>query len=141
MMEVDHFRYLISHPLNRVECRHRILEYHGDMVAPDSSHITFADFEEICAVIKYLAARDPCRHIRKDTQYRFRDRRLPCPCFPDQSQCLSAFQFQRHSVHCMYDFAVARVLDSEIPDIKEVFSFLICFLHIHNLLSLSVSDP
>ena len=47
LLELQHFRYLLTHAEERVQGRHRLLENHGDVTAANAAQIMFTQCQQV----------------------------------------------------------------------------------------------
>src|SRR5439155_12787671 len=54
-VKLEGFAYLLADGKHGVEGGHRVLEDHGDLIAPDVAHLVVAILEQVFAPVKHLA--------------------------------------------------------------------------------------
>ena len=84
---------------HRIERRHRLLEYHGDVGAPHLADFHVAQLQEIPAHEEDLAADDLARRIGNETEDRKGAHRLAAARLADDADRLPLLDVVRHPVH------------------------------------------
>jgi hypothetical protein len=88
---------LLSNAHDRIERRHRFLEYHRYGISPDAAHLGFAKPDKLAAVQSY-AAFDPPGRLRHKTHHGERRHALAAAGFTDNPENFAARESPAHIV-------------------------------------------
>ena len=114
----EHLANLLPDREHRVEARHRVLEDHRDLLAPDPAEVSVGQLEQVAA----LEPRRPRRHLAgagKDAEECQRRNALATAGFPHDPERLPGSDVERDAVHCVDRSAIRPELDTEIVDAEE----------------------
>ena len=116
-MQTDGLRDLTAYRHDGIQGRHRVLENHTDLVAPDGAHLLLGQAQIILTVKPDFAPHHLCRGIGQNPQNAPRDAGLAGSGLSYQSQSLPLVQRQAHAVDRMNYRIIGVVFHNEIPDV------------------------
>ncbi len=90
LVQQDRLDDLLADGEHRIERRHRLLEYHGDVAAANLMHLGVAERQQVAAVIADRAALDAAHSGRDQPHDGERRHALAAAGFTDDTQCLAA---------------------------------------------------
>jgi hypothetical protein len=102
-MKQNHLGDLGPYGKHGIEGSHGFLEDHGDLVAPDGTHLLNIPFEQITSLEQDTSLDYLSRRIRDQTEYGEGKNGLAASRFPDDTECMSCLQFQVYSVNRLYN--------------------------------------
>ena len=97
-MNAHGFRDLVADGQHRIEARHRLLEDHGDAIAPDVAHLPVAQAQEVSPRKSDAAADDAADARRQEAEDRKGGDALAAARLPDDPERLSRIQRERQAV-------------------------------------------
>ncbi len=105
---------LVADGVHRVQRRHRILEDHGDALAPDVASDLVAKADQLLAVEPGRAG-DP-RRLRQQPEQRHRRHRLARSGLADDAEDLALVQVEADAAHGLDETVIGREPDGEVLD-------------------------
>src|SRR5712691_11288274 len=102
LVEERGLRHLPPDREERVQRRHRVLEDHGDLSAPDPAQLALALARQILALEDDAPAHD-AGGPRQEPDDREARRRLAAPRFTDEPQGLAFVEREAHAIHRLHD--------------------------------------
>lgn len=115
----EHFGDLAADPLERVEAGHRVLEDHGDVMAPDPAELLLGEREQVVAVEEDLAAAVDAGRRRVEAQYGERGGRLPAAGLADDGERLPGVDLQGDTPDGVHGGAFEPEVDAEVVDAEQ----------------------
>src|SRR5262245_30760446 len=104
---------------NGIQRRHRLLEDHADVAAPNFTHLRVRQLHEIAAGEENLAARDPPGRIRNQAQNRQRADGLARSALADDCDCLALLDGIRYPVDGAHNSRTGPELGVQILNLQE----------------------
>src|SRR6266446_8519304 len=121
-MQPDDFGNLVAHRVNRIERRHRLLKYNGNLLAADLSHLGRPERHEIASTPKDLPAGDmPGRH-RDELEHRQRGDALAAAGFADHAQRLPAVDGKIDAIDRAHDAVVGGEVGLQPANFEEALA-------------------
>ena len=118
-MLLDRLGDLPADGQHRIERRHRLLEHHADVAAPNFTHLRVPELHEVAAVEEDLSAHDPPGRVRDEAQDRQRADRLARPAFADDRNGLAGIDGIGDAVDRPHESGAGAELGVQIPDLEE----------------------
>ncbi len=103
---------------DRVQARHRLLEHHGNVVAPYPAHLGLGDLKDVPTVQQHATA-DAARIPRREPQDRQGADALAGAGFADQRHRLARRHRERDAVHNLVPRAIAAERGGEVLDVED----------------------
>ncbi len=102
---------------NGIQRRHRLLEDHADIAAPNFTHFLVGELHEVAAGEENLAARDPPWRVRDQAQNRQRPDGLARPALADDRDRLALLDGIGYPVDGAHDSRTGPELGVQILDL------------------------
>ncbi len=118
-MQLQGFANLEANRQHRVERRHRILEDHGDPVAPDLADFVVVKLEQIASVELNFPGHHLARRAGDETNQRHDADALPTTALADDCQGLAFIQRIRNTIDCFDDAIFREKVGVKIADVKQ----------------------
>ena len=122
LVERDGLANLPADREQRIERGHRLLEDHGNLVAPDILHFGLGRFEEVPSLQPDGAADDAARRARHQAQDRERRHALAAAGFPDDSKGLAPAHAVRDAVHSAHHPVIGEEMRLQILDFENALA-------------------
>ncbi len=116
-VERHRLRELIAHADHRIERGARVLEDHGDLLAPDAGERAFVEAEQILAAKAHRAAH-PSRRADQ-AEHRFRRQRLAGARLADEPHDLAAADGEADLVDGAQGPVLGKELDDQVADLQD----------------------
>ena len=113
---------LLADPQERIEARHRLLEDHGDAIAPDRSHRLIVERREILPVEQDRAPDDARDLLRQEPHHRQRRDALAAAGFADDAERLAGRDLETHAVDRARHPVGIEEMRPEIPHAEELLA-------------------
>src|SRR5262245_40910349 len=113
-MKTDDLAYLRADRQRRVERGERILEHHGDRLAPYAPHFGRALLEQILARERDATVYDPAGRLGDQPDQRETGHRLPRSRLADERQRLAGMKREAHAIDRAGDAAAGKEMSPEI---------------------------
>jgi hypothetical protein len=95
----EHLGDLRADAVDRVEARHRLLEYHADLLAAHAAHLSLGQVRELPSAEADRACGDVADAGREEAHDRERCHRLAGPALPHDRDRFSAVDGEADAVH------------------------------------------
>ena len=107
LVQAHRFGNLVADGEDRIERRHRLLEDHRDVVAPDRAHSLVRQHGDVFALVEDFPADDPPGTLGQQLDHRERGDALAAAGFADQPHRLARFDAECHPID-RSDLSIAR---------------------------------
>ena len=117
-VQPDRFRHLFADGQHGIERRHRLLEDHGDAVAPNGADGVVIQGQQVLPVKEYAAGINPPRIAQQAQDGKCRHA-LAGTALANDGEGLTSLHLQRHAIHRPHQTPVGAERDRQAGDVEK----------------------